>query len=361
VSWFRDNIDAMEGYVPGEQPAPGSRVIKLNTNENPYPPSPAAMEALRRLDGERLRRYSDPLASAVRAAAGRVLDVPPEWVLAGNGSDDLLTMLFRAATGPHRPAAWPAPTYTLYDTLARIQDAPRVEVPFADASYRLPVDRLAEADAALTLIANPNSPTGTFTPIDALDELAGRLSGVLVIDEAYADFAADHAVRLVAGHENVIVLRTLSKGYSLAGLRLGFGLAQPPLLAGLMKVKDSYNVDAVACAVASAALDDQPYHRQCVEKVLTERARLADRLSTMGFSMPPSQSNFLLARPPAGEARSLYEQLKRRGILVRYFSSPALADKLRITVGSAEENDALLDALNELVGPAEPSTETTNP
>ena len=351
MSYFRPNIDAMTGYVPGEQPRGTQRVIKLNTNENPYPPSPAAMQALRDLPAEALRRYSDPVASAVREAVAGALDVPAEWVLVGNGSDDLLTMLFRACTDEHRKVAWPRPTYTLYRTLAKIQNAPVVEVAWGD-DFALPAEALAQQGAALTILANPNSPTGTFVPIDQIDALAGRLAGrgLLVVDEAYADFAVDNAVGLVARRENVVVLRTLSKGYGLAGLRLGFAVAQPAVLTGLMKVKDSYNVDAVACRVAAAAIADQPYKTARAEQVKASRARLAAALQAMGFSMPASQANFVLAQPPEGaDAGKLYLGLKQRGILVRYFQEPSLADKLRITVGSEEENQALLDALGELL------------
>lgn len=347
---FRPNINRMEGYVPGEQPAAGLRVIKLNTNENPYPPSPAAMRVLRELDPERLRLYPDPAARRFARAAAGVLGVPADWVLPGNGSDDLLTMVFRACAEPGRPVAYPMPTYVLYRTLAKIQAAEHVEAPFDD-DYNLPLDALAAAGAAVTLVASPNSPSGTSFPTEQLDELAGRVQGLLVVDEAYVDFADRDALALVRTRPNVLVLRTLSKGYCMAGLRLGFGVGNPAILDGLRKVKDSYNVDAVACLVGAAAFEDQAHKNACAEKVKASRAVLAAGLAAMGFRVWPSQSNFLLVRPPAGgrSAAGLYEALKDQGILVRYFQQPRLDDKLRISVGTDEQNRALLDAVRNLL------------
>jgi len=349
MSYFRQNIQRLTGYVPGEQPAPGQKVIKLNTNENPYPPSPAALEVLRSLDAEVLRRYPDPLATAFRQAVSKVLDVPVDWIIAGNGSDEVLTMILRAFVGPDEAVAYPVPTYVLYRTLTEIQDGRCVEVPYGE-DYALPIEALAEAGAKLTFVASPNSPSGTSYDAGQLEALAEAVPGVLVVDEAYVDFAEADALGLLRRRKNVIVLRTLSKGYSLAGLRLGFGVADPSLLEGLWKVKDSYNVDAVALAVGAAAFADQAHKAANAERVKASRARLAAGLGKLGFRLWPSQANFLLARPPRGNARELYEALKARGILVRYFDQPALADKLRITVGTDEQNQALLEALGELVG-----------
>jgi histidinol-phosphate aminotransferase len=347
MSYFRKNIQRMAAYVPGEQPAPGSKVIKLNTNENPYPPSPKAIRALRTLDADFLRRYPHPYALEFRQAAAEALGVKPEWVIAGNGSDDLLAMIVLACAEKGRKVVYPMPTYVLYRTLAEMQDARCVEVPFDD-DYNLPLEGLAKANGAVTFIASPNSPSGTVVPGRQLDELARRLSGVLVIDEAYTDFANENALALVKKRPNVIVLRTLSKGYSLAGLRLGFGVMQPALAEGIIKVKDSYPVDAAACAVGAAAMRDQAYKERCAAKVKAARAKLARDLERLGFRVWPSQSNFLLAQVPARTAaagRRTYEALKARGILVRYFNEPRLDDKLRITVGTAVQNAALVSVL----------------
>ena len=343
MTYFRRNIEKMAGYVPGEQPKPGQKVIKLNTNENPYPPSPAAVEAMRSLDPERLRRYPDPAATAFRQSVSDALGVAVDSVIAGNGSDEVLTMILRTFVGPGDVVAYPVPTYVLYRTLTEIQEGCALEIPFNE-DYDLPVDSLVAAQAAVTFIASPNSPSGTRYDVEQLDALAAAVKGVLVIDEAYTDFAEADALGLASSRPNVIVLRTLSKGYSLAGLRLGFGVADPSLLSGMLKVQDSYNVSAPACAIGAAAIADQSHKIANAEKVKASRARLAAELAELGYTIWPSESNFLLVRP-VGEARFIYDTLKSRGILVRYFDQPALDDKLRITVGTDEENAALVAAL----------------
>lgn len=348
TSYFRPSIDAMAGYVPGEQPKPGTPIIKLNTNENPYPPSPAAIAVLRNLDIEWLRRYPDPYANDFRQAVSEVLQLPADWILVGNGSDDLLNILVRACAELGRPVVYPMPTYVLYRTLAQMQPAETVEIPYG-ADYRLPIEQLVAANGAITFIASPNSPSGHTVPISDLRQLANRLSGVLVVDEAYVDFAEETALPLVQECPNVMVLRTLSKGYSLAGLRLGFGIGNPALLSGLFKVKDSYNIDAIACLVGAAAMRDQTYKNACAEKVKASRARLAVDLKQLGFHVWDSQTNFFLTQPPQGNAESIYRALKQRGILVRYFQQPGLDDKLRITVGTEAQNQQLIEALVHLV------------
>ncbi len=348
MTYFRENIEKMVGYVPGEQPGAGERVIKLNTNENPYPPSPAAMKALAGLDGEALRRYPDPSATRFRKVVSEVLDVPLDWIIAGNGSDEILTMILRACVGPGDAVAYSVPTYVLYRTLTQIQAGRWVEIPYGE-DFSLPADALAEASAAVTFVASPNSPSGTTYSVEQLENLAGKLRGVLVVDEAYVDFADGDCLDLVRRRENVIVLRTLSKGYSLAGLRLGFGVADPEVLEGLQKVKDSYNVDAVAAAVGAAAFADQDHKNANAEKVKASRAKLAEQLTGMGFRVWPSQANFLLTRPPAGDAEAIYQGLTAGGILVRYFNQQGLNDKLRITVGTDEQNAAMIQALRKII------------
>ncbi len=338
----------MSGYVPGEQPPPGTQVIKLNTNENPYPPSPEALKVLRKLEGELLRRYPDPMAGAFREAASQVLGVPADWILVGNGSDDLLTMIIRACSELGRRVVYPMPTYVLYRTLAQIQGAEFVEVPYQE-DYTLPVEQLIEAQGAVTFVASPNSPSGTVASVEQLEELATQISGILAIDEAYVDFAETDALEVAKKYDNVIILRTLSKGYSLAGLRLGFGVANPALLEGLIKVKDSYNVDAVACAVGAAASADQDHKNTNANMIKVSRAQMAADLQKLGFHVLPSQANFLLAQSPGGNAEYLYKSLKERGILVRYFNQSRLSDKLRITIGTPEQNDALIKELGEVL------------
>ena len=348
MPYFRSTIEALQAYVPGEQPLPGTDVVKLNTNENPYPPSPHAIEVLQSVDPDGLRRYPDAFAEEFRQSSAEVLGLDPTWILVGNGSDELLTMLMRAVAARDRSVAYPVPTYSLYGTLATIQGAPAVEVPFDDA-YTLPVESLVRADSALTLVANPNSPSGTTMPIDRLSELASRLNGVLAIDEAYVEFADTNALELVRRFDRVIVLRTLSKSHSLAGLRLGFAAANPTLLAGLAKVKDSYNIDAIAARVGAAAMRDTTYTQTNIARVRASRAYLTEQLDTLGFRVWPSQANFVLAQPPNKGAQHLYAALKARHILVRYFTTQGLADKLRITVGTDEQIARLIDALQQLL------------
>jgi histidinol-phosphate aminotransferase len=349
TSYFRPNVTDMTGYIPGEQPRPGTPVIKLNTNENPYPPSPAAMEVLRSLDSEWLRRYPMPYADDFRQAVSDVHGVPMDWIMVTNGSDELLNMLVRACAERQRQVVYPTPTYVLYHTLAAMQPAEVIEVPYG-ANNQLPIAELVAADGAVTFIASPNSPSGHVVPLDDLRTLASQLSGVLVVDEAYVDFTDQTALPLVHEFDNVIISRTLSKGYSLAGLRLGFGIAQPTVLSGLYKIKDSYNVDAIACLVGAAAMRDQDYKNACAEKVKTERETLAIALKQLGFEVPEGvQTNFLFVTPPNENAEAIYLALKERGILVRYFKQPDISHKLRITIGTKEQNQLLIEALVSLV------------
>jgi histidinol-phosphate aminotransferase len=366
MSHFRPNVDAMHGYTPGEQPRAGERVVKLNTNESPYPPSPKVLAALRDIPADALRRYPQPTSEDLRRTAARVWSaygITPEMVLAGNGSDDLLTIAVRSFAGEGDRVAFPWPTYSLYDTLCQIQAARAVRVPFP-ADWSLPAGELLATGARLAFIANPNAPSGTALPASVIADFADRFPGVVVVDEAYADFAEpEHTfLRVLAHggpagsvrHRNVVVLRTFSKSYALAGARLGLAFADPALISGMVKVKDSYNVDAVAARLGAAALEDQEHLAATVAKVRSERTRLTARLSALGFAVLPSRANFVLARrpgAPAGEtAGGLYRALKARGILVRYFDVPELRDALRISVGTPEENDALLAALEELAG-----------
>ena len=256
-------------------------------------------------------------------------------------------MAFQAFCDENRPVAYPVPTYSLYPVLANLQNCRAIEIPF-DSEFNLP-PKLAGTGAALTILCNPNAPSGTFINVDELASLADELSGVLLIDEAYVDFAENNCASLVKDFDNVIILRSMSKGYSLAGLRFGYAISQPSLIAGLMKLKDSYNVDAVAIAAATAAIKDQDYFRQTIEKVKTERNRLTDQLSRLGLDVPESHSNFVLARCKNAGAAEVHKKLTERNIYVRYFARPGLDDKLRITVGKEEQNDKLLSALKEIL------------
>ena len=332
--------------MPGEQPAPGRRVVKLNTNENPYPPSPRVLSALTAAVNDRLRLYPDPDARGLRTRAAAVYGVPPEYVLAGNGSDECLALLVRALVDPGDRVAFPVPTYSLYDTLVAVQGGTAVRVPWP-TDFALPGE-LADARARLTFLCNPNSPSGTLVANALIEDLARRIEGVLVVDEAYVDFARESALPLVTRHPNVVVLRTFSKSFSLAGLRVGLAFGHPDLLAGLRTVKDSYNLDRLALAAAEAALEDLDHMRTSVARVRTTRARLAHALAEIGFSVLPSEANFVLARRRGADLGPLARSLAGRDILVRHFPAPDLRDALRITVGTDDEIDTLLAALREL-------------
>ena len=345
--FVRSNVRQMEGYSPGEQPAPGERVVKLNTNENPYPPSPKVMQAVHEIEPEMLRRYPNPTGDAFRKVAAELFGLSPDMILCGNGSDDILTIATRTFVPPGGVLAFPDPTYSLYPVLAKIEEAKTSAVPWGN-EWSLPIDELLDTKADAIYLANPNAPSGTFVPPEQIATLASKFAGLLLVDEAYCDFAEDNCIDLVGEFTNVVISRTFSKAYSLAGMRFGYAIAQVELIHEMMKVKDSYNVDAVSVTAATAALQDQEYARETWERVRTERARLTSELQQLGWSVLPSQANFILATVPNGRGKDAYLKLKQQGILVRHWDKPGLADKVRITIGRAEENNALLGGIKSL-------------
>lgn len=358
MSFERDNIRRMHGYAPGEQPDDAD-TIKLNTNENPYPPSPAIDDLLNSLRGSDLRRYPPPTAGRFRELAADRHGVPADHVIATRGGDELLRLAITTFVEPGATIAMTQPTYSLYPVLAQVQDCRILEVPLADDWSVSPdfVERACEVQAPLTLVVNPHAPSGHLLDVQSLASIASAVPGVLLVDEAYVDFidpALNYdSLALVREFENVLILRTLSKGYSLAGLRFGYGIGQPGLVRPMLeKTRDSYNLDTISQRIAEIALADIEHASKSWEKVRAERARLGARLTDLGFDVAPSQANFLLVTVPgAGPgAEDIYEQLKSRGVLVRYFSQPRLTDKLRITVGTGAENDRLLELLGDILG-----------
>jgi len=345
VSRVRPLVERMRGYMPGEQPRDAG-VIKLNTNENPYPPAPGVLTAVAASASADLRLYPDPAATALRVTAARVYGFAPEQVLVGNGSDELLTLLMRAVVGPDDIVAYPEPTYSLYDTLVTIQEGRSLTIPFA-ADFSLP-SALHAAEARLLVLCNPNSPSGTFTPVAELEELIRDRDGLVVVDEAYVDFAPESALPLVHRHENLVVLRTLSKSFSLAGMRIGLAFGDPDLLRQLVKVKDSYNVSRVAIAAGVAALEDYEWMQRNVARIVATRARLAAALTARGYEVLPSAANFVFARRRGEDQASVQAGLRARGVLVRHFATPRLSDALRISIGTDEEIERLLAALDAL-------------
>jgi len=356
VSYERDNVRRMRGYTWGEQPEDGD-TIKLNTNENPYPPSPKVAQALAAFTTEVLRTYPKPTADPLRDALAALHGLEREHVLITHGGDEALRLAMTTFVDPGATFAMAEPSYSLYPVLAAVQDARTVEVPLDDG-WRLPAHAattLNDAGARLTCLVNPHAPSGTLVSATELTDLAAQLDGVLLVDEAYVDFV-DPALgydltSAVREHPNLLLLRTFSKGYSLAGLRLGYLLGHPGLIEPMLtKTRDSYNVDAISQALGAAAVADQSYAAGTWQEVRSARKALADGLGQLGLACWPSQSNFLLAKIPAGarlDAAALQQHLKSRGILVRWFDAPRLRDCLRISVGTPEQNQRLIDALGE--------------
>jgi histidinol-phosphate aminotransferase len=344
----RPNIAEMKGYVPGEQPQ-GGKLIKLNTNENPYQCSPKVKAAIGRVVQAGLQKYPDPMATAFRIRAGELLGVDPDWILCGNGSDDILTIVTRAFVGTSDMVRFANPSYLLYRTLAEIQGA-ACEIINYNADWTLPAEFAAANDwVRLAYLANPNSPSGTMLPPSAVAEIASTLPCPLLVDEAYVDFADTNCVSLVAENDNIMVARTLSKSYALAGLRFGYLVAQPHVIRELVKVKDSYNCDALSIAGATAAIDDQQWLTETRAAILATRARMTTALREMEFDVTDSQANFVWCQHASQPVEPLYQQLKQSGVLVRYMVYPNWGDGLRITVGSDEQVDAALAVLRTLV------------
>jgi histidinol-phosphate aminotransferase len=348
MPYFRPEIEQMRGYVPGEQPQAG-KFIKLNTNENPYPPSPAVGQAIAAVLERGLSRYPDPMAGAFRRRAGEVLGVDPDWILCGNGSDDILTIVTRALVGQKQWLRLPYPSYILYKTLAQVQGAGAEEIHFErdwSLSEKFSAPR---SDLKLAFLPNPNSPSGTVLRPEKILELAERLPCPLLVDEAYADFAEHNCVSLVAQSDKIMVSRSLSKSYSLAGLRFGFLIAQPHLIQEFAKVKDSYNTDALSIAGATAAIDDQAWLAENRAKILETRQRLTWGMRDLGFATVESQANFVWNPHASLPLKPLYEKLKDNRVLVRYMDYSGWGDGLRISVGSDDQIDACLALLKSMI------------
>jgi histidinol-phosphate aminotransferase len=342
----------MPAYTPGEQIAD---LTKLNTNEGAFPPSPRVRAALAAIADESLRLYPDPTSSGLRTVAAARFGVAPEQVLAGNGSDDCLTILYRGFLDVGERVACPWPTYGLYATLASLQGAVLVRLPFVQSGRRFVLPgELARQRAKMIILANPNNPSATLVPVDELRALCDEAkNAIVVVDEAYVDFALGAGIDAsmlpyLDQHPNLVVLRTMSKSYSLAGARLGLLFAAVPLVEALTKVKDSYNVNALTQAIGIAALEDRTYLDDCVRRTLAERARLEAALGDLGLTWPESSANFLLVE--IGErAEEIYLALKQSGLLVRWWSAPELRTKIRISVGKPDDNDRLLAALKTAI------------
>ncbi|MEN3202956.1 MAG: histidinol-phosphate transaminase [Atribacterota bacterium] len=334
---FRRAILALQGYIPGEQPKEKG-FVKLNTNENPYPPSPKVTAAIYEfLSSSSLALYPPPLSDTVRQKAASVYGVPEEWVLVGNGSDELLDLVVRVFVEKETRVVYPVPTYTYYRVLTLIQGGTPYEIPFPE-DFSLPRE-FVTVSGHLKFLCNPNSPTGTFIPPEDVERVLEASSCPVVVDEAYVDFAPSSTLPLLERYENLIVVRTLSKSFSLAGLRIGFLFAHPYIIRELVKVKASYNVNILSQIGAYAALEDFEHARENIRRIKKTREWFSQRMEELGFFVYPSEANFVFVRRKGINLFFLYEELKRRKILVRYF--PEWPDALRISIGTDRDMELL--------------------
>lgn len=349
MSYLRPNIAAMQGYVPGFQPDDVASWIKLNTNENPYPPSPKVVEAIRAelgSDGAALRTYPSASSQKLREAAGQLYGFDPSWIIMANGSDEVLNNLIRACAGQGQDVGYVHPSYSYYSTLAEIQGASVCTYGLTD-SFR--IEAFPEHyHGRIFFLTTPNSPLGFAFPLEYIEELAKNCGGLLVVDEAYADFADCNALELVSNYDNVVVTRTFSKSYALAGMRLGLAIARPEIIAALDKIRDHYNLDRLAQAACVAALQDQDYFRESCRKIIETRDWFTDQLLEFGYSVIRSQGNFVFASPADKNGKRLYDGLYSRKILVRLLSDPLLAHGVRISIGTREEMEKTLAAIKEI-------------
>jgi histidinol-phosphate aminotransferase len=360
---IRPLVQKLHGYVPGEQPKIKG-LIKLNTNENPYPPSPKVMTAIKAAVDGRLRLYPNPTAQKLREKLAKLHRCKPENILCGNGSDEMLALATRAFVEPAASKRGSAstiqffsPSYSLYPVLANIHGA-RTNVVALDKDFGIPplnVLRKSKAwdfQAALTFITTPNAPSGRGYSLAELEALCRAQRGVVVLDEAYVDFADANALKLALKYPHVIVVRTFSKAYSLCFQRVGYFVCHPALMAALDKIRDSYNVNGLGQVGAVATLENLSYYRANFRKIISTRQRLSRELTALGFSVLPSQTNFILLKPPRFPAKAWLQKLRDHKILVRWFEYPSVRDYLRITIGTDAEADALLRASRAILSSA---------
>jgi histidinol-phosphate aminotransferase len=344
-------VHALHPYVAGEQPKMAD-LIKLNTNESPYGPSPRAIEAIQAAADDRLRLYPDPTASALREAIAGTHGIAPDMVFVGNGSDEVLAHVFQALLKHDGPLLFPDITYSFYPSYSLLFGITPRLVPLDDG-FGVRVEDYRQPCGAI-IVPNPNAPTGVALPLSEIEKLvAEHPDQVVVIDEAYVDFGAESAIALVPRYENLVVVQTLSKSRGLAGLRVGFAVGQRPLIDGLERVKDSFNsypLDSLAIAGALASWQDEAWFEEKRAQVIASRERLAGELAGLGFEVLPSAANFVFVRHPAHAGADLARELRSRAILVRQWKKPRIADYLRITIGTDAQCDKLVEALREIVG-----------
>lgn len=345
--FWSQRVQELDPYVPGEQPK-DQQYIKLNTNESPYPPTPLAIEAMHAAVNDSLRLYPDPNADDLKQAIADLHGLDRSFVFVGNGSDEVLAHAFVALLKHDKPLLYPDISYSFYPVYCNLFNINAVRIPLNDQFEIDPAD-YSQSNGAI-IFPNPNAPTGMALPLDAIEQiLKANPESVVLVDEAYVDFGAHTAIALVDQYPNLLVVQTLSKSRSLAGLRVGFAIGQPDLIEALERVKNSFNsypLGRVEQAGAAAAIRDVPYFEECRAKIIETREQTETSLTALGFSVLPSGSNFIFAKPPEGQsAEALYLSLKEQGILVRYFNKPRISDYLRITIGTDAEMQQLLDYL----------------
>ncbi len=337
-------------YVPGEQPR-DKKYIKLNTNENPYPPSPEVIKAIRKAANEDLRLYPDPDCNELRCVIAEYFTLSKDQVFIGNGSDEILAFSFPAFFNPKKPILFPDITYSFYTVYAKLFHIDYHLIPL-DHEFSIPVDQLTKKNFGI-IFPNPNAPTGKYLPIEKIKHVLEKNKEVMVIiDEAYIDFGGKSAVSLLSQYPNLLIIQTLSKSRSLAGLRLGFALGHKDLIEGLNRVKNSFNsytIDRLALACAKEAIKDTTYFNNIRNKIITTREQTANQLIDFGFKVIDSKANFLFITHPVHPAEKLFSQLKEWGILVRYFKTPRIDNYLRVTIGSDEQMDTFLTTVQKLL------------
>ncbi|MFA7554008.1 MAG: histidinol-phosphate transaminase [Spongiibacteraceae bacterium] len=348
--YWSDLVQLLEPYVPGEQPNVVG-LIKLNTNENPYPPSPAVAAVLTQGALDSLRLYPDPNSMALKAAVARVHGVSESNVFVGNGSDEVLALAFMAFFKQSQPVLFPDISYSFYPVYCNLYEIDSVELPLAD-DFTINIDDYDQPNGGI-IFPNPNAPTGVGMGLDAIEALLRiNTESVVIVDEAYVDFGGETAAVLVERYPNLLVVQTLSKSRSLAGLRVGFAIGSQELIDGLDRVKNSFNsypIDRLAEAAAVAALGDNDYFQRCCQRIMVTRQWAAAQLQGLGFEVLPSQANFLFVRPVGIDAAALFAGLREKNILVRYFNKPRIDRFLRITIGTDDEMQALLVAIKQLL------------
>jgi histidinol-phosphate aminotransferase len=347
VQYTRTCIASMKGYVPGLQPDPSQKYIKLNSNENPFPPSLRVREVLSRLNYEDLRIYPDPVSLEIREKLAALYGFSPDQIICGNGSDDILNIIVRTFVQPGEAIGFYEPAFPLYKVLGIIHGGRNLPLPVAAPYDRPPAP---PAEAQVFFLANPNSPVGFAYPTSLVAEMAGKVKGIFVVDEAYAEFARENALELVGHFRNLIVVRTVSKSYSLAGVRLGYAIGNAELIREMFKVKDPFNVTRLTQAVVAAALDDQEYFQKTVFQIIQTREWFSREAAALGYRIIPSQANFIFPEPPQkGRGAKFYQTLFDRKILARYYDEDGLRDGVRMTIGTKEEMATTIQVLKEIL------------